>query len=175
MNRERILVCDDEPAARRGAVRALGTSDYDFVECGDGRACVEMLSKPRHGVDLVLLDLRMPGMDGMTTLGHITALASPPPAPPLPPIIVVTADTAIDLRQPEGQDGDDGKGRSAHEGGGGKGRYRKRAILRDLRGRDQSWCGTPSYCRCEGCERRGLALRRGPWRRRCARSPLQRS
>ena len=40
MNRERILVCDDEPAARRGAVRALGTSDYDFVECGDGRACV---------------------------------------------------------------------------------------------------------------------------------------
>ncbi len=97
MNRERILVCDDEPAARRGAVRALGTSDYDFVECGDGRACVELLSKPRHGVDLVLLDLRMPGMDGMTTLGHITALASLP-APP--PVIVVTADsnlrTAID-------------------------------------------------------------------------------
>jgi DNA-binding NtrC family response regulator len=92
MNRERILVCDDEPAARRGAVRALGTSDYDFVECGDGRECLDVLARPRHGVDLVLLDLRMPGMDGMTTLGHITSMPAPPPPPP---IIVVTADSNL--------------------------------------------------------------------------------
>jgi DNA-binding NtrC family response regulator len=92
MNRERILVCDDEPAARRGAIRALGAADYEFIECGDGNACLAALSRPRHGVDLVLLDLRMPGMDGMTTLGHLAALPEPPP---LPPVIVVTADANL--------------------------------------------------------------------------------
>jgi DNA-binding NtrC family response regulator len=89
LKKPRILVCDDEPVARRGAVRALGTETHDFVECGDGRACLEVLGRPRHGVDLVLLDLRMPGMDGMTTLAHLTALPAPPP------VVVVTADSTL--------------------------------------------------------------------------------
>jgi len=89
MSKARILVCDDEAAARRGAVRALGTADYDFVECGDGGACLAALERPRHGVDLILLDLRMPGMDGMTTLAHVTALPHPPP------VVVVTADSTL--------------------------------------------------------------------------------
>jgi DNA-binding NtrC family response regulator len=89
MSKARILVCDDEAAARRGAVRALGTAEYDFVECGDGRACLAALERPRHGVDLILLDLRMPGMDGMTTLAHVTALPAPPP------VVVVTADSTL--------------------------------------------------------------------------------
>ena len=66
MKKPRILVCDDEPVARRGAARALGSETYDFLECTDGRECLAALERPRHGVDLILLDLRMPGMDGMT-------------------------------------------------------------------------------------------------------------
>ena len=89
VKKPRILVCDDEPVARRGAVRALGAEAYDFVECGDGREAVEALGRPRHGVDLVLLDLRMPGMDGMTTLAHLKDLAAPPP------VVVVTADSTL--------------------------------------------------------------------------------
>ncbi len=89
MSKARILVCDDEAAARRGAVRALGMADYDFVECGDGRECLAVVERPRHGVDLILLDLRMPGMDGMTTLAHVTALPAPPP------VVVVTADSTL--------------------------------------------------------------------------------
>jgi CheY-like chemotaxis protein len=89
MSKARILVCDDEAAARRGAVRALGTADYEFVECGDGRECLAVLERRRHGVDLILLDLRMPGMDGMTTLAHVTALPAPPP------VVVVTADSSL--------------------------------------------------------------------------------
>ena len=57
-----ILVCDDEAAARRGARRALGSARYDFLECEDGRQCLELLS--RETPQLVLLDLRMPVMDG---------------------------------------------------------------------------------------------------------------
>ncbi len=88
MRKPRILVCDDEPVARRGAARALGDA-YDFVECSDGRECLQALGRPRHGVDLILLDLRMPGMDGMTTLAHLTALPAPPP------VVVVTADSSL--------------------------------------------------------------------------------
>ncbi|HEV2846332.1 MAG TPA: response regulator, partial [Thermoanaerobaculia bacterium] len=89
MKKPRILVCDDEPVARRGAARALGTESYDFVECPGGRECLETLGRPRHGVDLILLDLRMPGMDGMTTLAHLTSLPAPPP------VVVVTADSSL--------------------------------------------------------------------------------
>ncbi|HKI02599.1 MAG TPA: sigma-54 dependent transcriptional regulator [Thermoanaerobaculia bacterium] len=98
MRKPRILVCDDEPVARRGAVRALGAEAYDFLECSGGGECLETLSRPRHGVDLILLDLRMPGMDGMTTLAHLTALpavsaASAASAPP--PVVVITADSSL--------------------------------------------------------------------------------
>jgi DNA-binding NtrC family response regulator len=90
LRKPRILVCDDEPVARRGAARALGSEAYDILECIDGRECLVALERPRHGVDLVLLDLRMPGMDGMTTLAHLTTLPAPPP-----PVVVVTADSSL--------------------------------------------------------------------------------
>lgn len=46
--------------------------------------------------DMLLVDLRMPGMDGITAIRHIRARND---AKARLPIIVVTADTAIDLRQ----------------------------------------------------------------------------
>lgn len=88
----RILVCDDEAAARRGIVRALGRRNYRFIECESGRECLELLDS--LAVDLVLLDLRMPDLDGRATLERIRDDAEPPP------VIMVTADsqlrTAID-------------------------------------------------------------------------------
>ncbi len=83
----RILICEDESVARRGVIRALGTTKYDFLECENGVKCLEELS--RHRVDLVLLDLRMPVMDGATTLEHIQDFPSPPP------VVVLTADTSL--------------------------------------------------------------------------------
>lgn len=83
-----VLVCDDEKAARRGVTRALGAARYDLLECENGRECLSVLSQRR--VDLVLLDLRMPVMDGRATLEGIISLSAPPP------VVVVTADTSID-------------------------------------------------------------------------------
>jgi two-component system NtrC family response regulator/two-component system response regulator HydG len=62
----RILVVDDEPNAR-GALRTiLGEEGYAVSEAGDG---VEALSVLRDvGADLVLADVRMPRMDGLTLL-----------------------------------------------------------------------------------------------------------
>ena len=45
---------------------------------------------------IALIDLRMPGMDGFTAIGHIRARGD---AKANLPIIVVTADTAVDLRE----------------------------------------------------------------------------
>ena len=88
----RILVCDDEAAARRGIIRALRRTHYRFVECESGRQCLDLLDS--LAVDLVLLDLRMPDLDGRATLERIRESPSPPP------VIMITADsqlrTAID-------------------------------------------------------------------------------
>ena len=85
--RQCVLVCDDEKAARRGVTRALGIGKYDLVECENGRQCLSVLSE--RSVDLVLLDLRMPVMDGRTALDRIIAMSEPPP------VVVLTADTSI--------------------------------------------------------------------------------
>ncbi len=82
-----VLVCDDEKAARRGVTRALGPAKYDLVECENGQQCLSLLSE--RSVDLVLLDLRMPVMDGRAALDRIVALPHPPP------VVVLTADTSI--------------------------------------------------------------------------------
>ena len=87
--RPRILVCDDEPVARRANVRALGKAMYDFTECDSGLGALEALSPRHHGFDLVLLDLHMPGLDGMGFLSRLDELPAPPP------VVVVTADTSI--------------------------------------------------------------------------------
>ncbi len=87
--RPQILVCDDEQVARRATVRALGKATYDFVECEDGLAALDVLSPRDHEIDLVLLDLHMPGMNGMGFLSRLDELPAPPP------IVVVTADTSM--------------------------------------------------------------------------------
>ena len=87
MRQPRVLVVDDEPAARLGVRRALGTSRYELVECDGGEACLAELAA--QGADLVLLDLRMPGLDGRATLERIAATAAPPP------VVVLTADSSL--------------------------------------------------------------------------------
>src|SRR5262249_4076616 len=66
MTSARILVVDDEPNAR-GALRTiLAEEGYAVCEAGDG---VEALAHLRNvGADLVLADVRMPKMDGITLL-----------------------------------------------------------------------------------------------------------
>ena len=65
----RILVVDDEPTLRLGFTFALKTEDYEVDAASNGREALEMLQKERY--DLVILDLRMPEMDGLETLSAI--------------------------------------------------------------------------------------------------------
>ncbi|HST84228.1 MAG TPA: response regulator transcription factor [Kineosporiaceae bacterium] len=80
MNREltRVLVVDDEPMVCAHLVTILGSAaDIDVVDQAyDGAAAVD--SVLRHRPDVVLMDLRMPGVDGLTAIERIAAFRNPP-------------------------------------------------------------------------------------------------
>jgi DNA-binding NarL/FixJ family response regulator len=66
--RIRVMIADDHPIVRDGLRRLLSLEDDIEVvaEAGDGREVLDLLAQVE--VDVVLLDLRMPGMDGLTAL-----------------------------------------------------------------------------------------------------------
>ncbi len=66
-----ILVVDDEPAIRRALERALTRWGYTVHLATSGEAACETLDG--YPVDLVLMDLRMPGMSGQTLFHSIVA------------------------------------------------------------------------------------------------------
>jgi DNA-binding response OmpR family regulator len=63
-----ILVCDDEPALRE-LMRAAIRGEHRFVEAGDGEEALEAARHVRP--DIVLLDVMLPGIDGVDVLREI--------------------------------------------------------------------------------------------------------
>lgn len=59
-----ILVVDDEPAVRRLLELALDGQGFKVWQAADGREAVEVYRRERDAIGLVLLDVRMPGLDG---------------------------------------------------------------------------------------------------------------
>ncbi|MFQ6047042.1 MAG: response regulator [Gemmatimonadales bacterium] len=86
MSRGTILIVDDEAALRRVLERVLTRDGYEVLSAGSGEAALELLDA--HDVDMVLMDLRMPGMSGLT-LYHAIASRWPPL---IPRLAVMTGD-----------------------------------------------------------------------------------
>ena len=81
----KILIVDDEPLARARLRELLGDIASQFAtevvgEAGNGVAALEFLRDRSHDdpVDVVLADIRMPGMDGIELAGHLGAFPAPP-------------------------------------------------------------------------------------------------
>jgi len=74
----RVVVVDDEPMVCAHLRTILGSAgDMEVVdEAHDGAAGVEAVVRSRP--DVVLMDLRMPGVDGITAIERIAKLAQPP-------------------------------------------------------------------------------------------------
>ena len=74
----RVLIVDDEKPARDRLSRMVSSlSDYQVVgEAGNGREALEMVESA--DADIVLMDIRMPGMDGIQAARHLCDLPSPP-------------------------------------------------------------------------------------------------
>lgn len=70
----RILVVDDEPAARVLAYRVFTEAGFDVATVQSGFECLEQFRKRPHWFDLILLDLSMPFMDGEETFRRLRAI-----------------------------------------------------------------------------------------------------
>src|ERR671935_409949 len=65
----KILVVDDEPGVRSALTGVLGDEGYDVEAVSSGEACLERVA--RAPVDLIMLDVWLPGMDGLATLARL--------------------------------------------------------------------------------------------------------
>jgi DNA-binding NtrC family response regulator len=84
----KILVIDDEEVVRRSFMRALGGEHCEVELAGSGKLGLSALN--RESFDVVLLDLKMPEMDGVEVLGAIKQRW------PHTEVIVITGYPAID-------------------------------------------------------------------------------
>ncbi len=92
MERIRLLLVDDHPVVRTGLQGMLaGQPDFEVVgEAADGAEAVALVERLRP--DVVLMDLRMPGMDGVAAIRHIKARQ-----PEVQILVLTTYDTDADI------------------------------------------------------------------------------
>jgi DNA-binding NtrC family response regulator len=81
----RLLVIDDDPAFRDTLAETLRDLGHDVAEAADGEDGLAQFDTDRP--DLVFLDLRMPGLDGLSVLKRLRGDAADPPVP----VVVLTA------------------------------------------------------------------------------------
>lgn len=83
MGKQQVLIIEDDAAIRRGIVDALQFEGYATLEAENGDAGLDMAVK--GGYDLLLLDLILPGRDGLEILKEVRATR------PTLPVIILTA------------------------------------------------------------------------------------
>jgi two-component system, OmpR family, response regulator QseB len=90
----KVLFIEDDPMNRRVVKDMLDVAGAEMIEAEDGPTGLQLIEEQEF--QIVLVDLRMPGMDGITAIRRIRGRAD---AKGSVPVIVVTADTAPDLRE----------------------------------------------------------------------------
>lgn len=83
-----FLVVDDEAVIRDGIKRVLEGKEFAVETCSSGHAAIEQLQKKDY--DLVITDLKMPGMDGIEVLKAVKALQADIP------VMMITGYASVD-------------------------------------------------------------------------------
>jgi len=97
-----VLVVDDEPAVRELITDALRDEGYRVLEAPNGHAAVRAVNEPSPIApcpDLVLLDVRLPGIDGLQVLQQLAA-----PRGRVPVVMMSTSPEQLDAALATGAD-----------------------------------------------------------------------
>ncbi len=86
-NRDRVLVVDDDPPLRRMLERTLAAEGYEVTVAGDGGGA--LAEAERTAPDVIVLDVAMPGLDGLTVARRLRGKGLPTP------ILMLTARDAV--------------------------------------------------------------------------------
>jgi response regulator NasT len=87
--RRRVLIAEDEALIRMDLAEMLAEEGYDVVaQAGDGESAVELAE--RHRPDLVVLDVKMPRLDGIAAAQRIASRR-------VAPVVIMTAFSQLDL------------------------------------------------------------------------------
>lgn len=92
---ETILLLDDSPTIRSVVKVYLMSRKFEFLEAEDGERALQVLRLVP--VSLVIADINMPNMDGITFLGKVRA--DPRPKVKSVPVVLLTSDTSEDARE----------------------------------------------------------------------------
>ncbi len=88
----RVIVVDDHPVVRAGMVALLSEAPDLTVVAEAANGAEALVAVHQHDVDVVLMDLRMPVLDGVAATAAIRAVADPPRV-----LILTTYDTDADI------------------------------------------------------------------------------
>jgi DNA-binding NtrC family response regulator len=91
-SRATVLVVDDEKNIRRTLAMVLGGVGHHVLEAGSAEEGIELLGRPEEPVDLVILDLKLPGLSG---LGALERLRQDESTRDLP-VIVISGHATVD-------------------------------------------------------------------------------
>jgi len=90
MNKPHILIVDDDEVIRMVLSEVLGDT-FQISLAADGETCLSLVSQ--HRPDIVLLDVRMPGIDGYETCRRLHAMVDPSP-----PVLFISANDRLEDR-----------------------------------------------------------------------------
>lgn len=89
----RILIVDDSVSMRRMVCSALRSASFDVVEAANGPEALTVLD--RHQVDLIITDVNMPDMDGISLVRAIRNR----PATKSTPVLILTTESGVEMKQ----------------------------------------------------------------------------
>ncbi|MEK3884122.1 response regulator [Paenibacillus sp. PL2-23] len=74
MDKKKVLIVDDQNGIRVLLLEVFSSEGYNTFQAANGKIALEIVK--RESPDLVLLDMKIPGMDGLEILKHIKAIDS---------------------------------------------------------------------------------------------------
>ena len=86
----RVMICDDEPSIRKTLAEILEDEAYEVLTAVSGEDLLHKLRKSNTRIDALLLDVWMPGMDGLETLAKVRELGFKIP------VIVISGHATLD-------------------------------------------------------------------------------